>query len=63
LKKEYKLKSKSMNYDDEFKATVYTCNMPENIYCNSEKKLKEFLNGVTLTDYLQKFFGWRKMII
>jgi hypothetical protein len=58
LKKEDKLKSKSMNYDDEVKATVYTCNGTQNTYCNSEKKLKEFLNGVTLTDYFRKFFEW-----
>ncbi len=63
LKKGDKLKSKSINYDDEFKATVYTCNGPKNTYCNSEKKMKEFLNGVTLTDYLQNFFGLRRMII
>ncbi|CAF2911277.1 unnamed protein product [Rotaria sp. Silwood2] len=46
-------------FDKEIKATVYTCNGPQNIYCNSEKKMKEFLSGVTLTDYIQKFFGWR----
>ncbi|CAF1506496.1 unnamed protein product [Didymodactylos carnosus] len=58
LKKKDKLKSKSMNYDDEVEATVYTCNGPQNTYCNSEKKLKEFLIEVTLTEYVQEFFGW-----
>ncbi|CAF2825643.1 unnamed protein product [Rotaria sp. Silwood2] len=61
LKKEDKLKSKSRNYGDEVNATVYTCNGPQNTYCNNEKKLKEFLNEVTLTDYIQKFFGWQQM--
>jgi hypothetical protein len=58
LKKKDQLKSKSINLGEEIKATVYTCNGPQNIYCNNEKKLNEFLNGITLTDYLQNFFGF-----
>ncbi|CAF0908169.1 unnamed protein product [Rotaria sordida] len=61
LNKKDKLKSKSSNLDEETKATVYTCSGSQNSYCNNEKKLKEFLNEVTLTDYIQKFFGWKQM--
>jgi hypothetical protein len=60
LKKEDRLKSKFIKYDDELKATVYTCNGSLNTYCSSEKKLRKFLHGITLTDYLQNFFGWRQ---
>lgn len=59
VKKKDKLKSKVSDYDDEVKATVYTCNGPHNIYCNTDKKLNEFLNGVAFVDYIQKFFGWK----
>ncbi|CAF0981998.1 unnamed protein product [Rotaria magnacalcarata] len=62
LKKKDKLKSTFTEFDKHIKATVYACNGPENKYCNNEKKLKEFLHGVTLTDYVQKFFGWQKAI-
>jgi len=55
LKNKDKLKSKSINYYDEIKVTAYTCNGPTNTFCNNDKKFKEFLNQVTLTDYMKKF--------
>ena len=63
LKQEDKLKSETVNFDNDLRAAVYTCDGPQNTYCNSDEKLKKFLNEVTLTDYLQSFFGLGQMVI
>lgn len=50
------VKSKSINHHDGVKITAYTCRSPKNPYCNNEKKMGEFLNDITLKDFLRKFF-------
>lgn len=63
LNKKDKLKSKFVDLYDELKATVYTCNGAKNNYCKDEKKMKEFLNGIIITDYLHNFFKFPKPMI